>query len=138
MLFQFLPHKKVILLWKKYKILLAWLGFEPMISRSEVHHANHYTIEASYKEGQIFHVESYNVLHFCEVKIKMHVVTEDVIKMHHQESVSLIFPIDIKISFKICFRKIRRVEEKLGKGDSILLNHETINFPLCFFFLVKL
>ena len=73
MLFQFLPHKKVILLWKKYKILLAWLGFEPMISRSEVHHANHYTIEASYKEGQIFHVESYNVLHFCEVKIKMHV-----------------------------------------------------------------
>ena len=44
-----------------------------MISRSEVHHANHYTIEASYKEGQIFHVESYNVLHFCEVKIKMHV-----------------------------------------------------------------
>ena len=65
-------------------------------------------------------------------------VTEDVIKMHHQESVSLIFPIDIKISFKICFRKIRRVEEKLGKGDSILLNHETINFPLCFFFLVKL
>ena len=62
-----------MLLWKKYKILLAWLGFEPMISRSEVHHANHYTIEASYKEGQIFHVESYNVLHFCEVKIKMHV-----------------------------------------------------------------
>ena len=73
MLFQFLPHKKVILLWKKYKILLAWLGFEPMISRSEVHHANHYTIEASYKKGQIFHVESYNVLLLCEVKIKMHV-----------------------------------------------------------------
>ena len=48
-------------------------GFEPMISRSEVHHANHYTIEASYNEGQIFHVESYNVLQFCEVKIKMHV-----------------------------------------------------------------
>ena len=44
-----------------------------MTSRSEVHHANHYTIEASYKEGQIFHVESCNVLHFCEVKIKMHV-----------------------------------------------------------------
>ena len=44
-----------------------------MTSRSEVHHANHYTIEASYKKGQIFHVESYNVLLFCEVKIKMHV-----------------------------------------------------------------
>ena len=44
-----------------------------MTSRSEVHHANHYTIEASYKKGQIFHVEVYNVLLFCEVKIKMHV-----------------------------------------------------------------
>ena len=42
-----------------------------MTSRSEVHHANHYTIEASYKKGQIFHVESYNVLLFCEVKIEM-------------------------------------------------------------------
>ena len=42
-----------------------------MNSRSEVHHANHYTIEASYKKGQIFHVESYNVLLFCEVKIEM-------------------------------------------------------------------
>ena len=55
-------------------MLLAWPGFEPMNSRSEVHHANHYTIdciEASYKKGQIFHVESYNVLHFCEVKIEM-------------------------------------------------------------------
>ena len=70
--FQFLPHKKVILLWKKYKILLAWLGFEPIVSRSEVHYANHYTIEASYKE-QIFYVEVYNVLLFCEVKIKMHI-----------------------------------------------------------------
>ena len=40
-----------------------------MTSRSEVHHANHYTIE----KGQIFHVESYNVLLFCEVKIKMYV-----------------------------------------------------------------
>ena len=68
--FQFLPHKKVILLWKKYKILLAWPRFEPMNSRSEVHHANHYTIEASYKKGQIFHVECYNVLLFCGVKIQ--------------------------------------------------------------------
>ena len=42
-----------------------------MNSRSEVHHANHYTIEASYKKGQIFHVESYNVLLFCEVKIEI-------------------------------------------------------------------
>ena len=33
---------------------------------------NHYTIEASYKKGQIFDVESYNVLLFCEVKIKIH------------------------------------------------------------------
>ena len=53
--------------------MLAWPGFEPMTSRSEVHHANHYTIEASYKKGQIFYVEVYNVLLFCEVKIKMHV-----------------------------------------------------------------
>ena len=71
--FQFLPHQKVILLWKQYKILLEWLGFEPMTSRSEVHHANHYTIEASKKKWQIFYVEVYNVLLFCEVKIKMHV-----------------------------------------------------------------
>ena len=71
--FQFLPHKKVTLLWKKYKILLAEPGFEPMTSRSEVHHANHYTIEASYKKEQIFYVEVYNVLLFFEVKIKMHV-----------------------------------------------------------------
>ena len=42
-----------------------------MNSRSEVHHANHYTIEASYNKGQIFHVEYYNVLLFCEVKIEM-------------------------------------------------------------------
>ena len=55
------------------KILLAWPGFEPMTSRSEVHHANRYTIEASYTMGLIFHVESYNVLLFCEVKIKMHI-----------------------------------------------------------------
>ena len=52
---------------------MAQPGFEPTTSRSEVDSANHYTIEASYKKGQIFHVESYNVLHFCEVKIKMHV-----------------------------------------------------------------
>ena len=44
-----------------------------MTSRSEVHHANHYTIKASYKKGQIFHVEAYNVLLFGEVKIEMHV-----------------------------------------------------------------
>ena len=49
------------------------MGFESKISRSEVDPANHYTIEASYKKGHIFHVESYNVLLFCEVKIKMHV-----------------------------------------------------------------
>ena len=52
-------------------MLLAWPGFEPMNSRSEVHHANHYTIEASYKKGQIFHVEYYIVLLFCEVKIEV-------------------------------------------------------------------
>ena len=34
---------------------------------------NHYTKEASYKKVQIFYVEVYNVLLFCEVKIKMHV-----------------------------------------------------------------
>jgi len=44
-----------------------------MKSRSEVHHANHYTIEASCKKGQIFHVEAYNVLLFGEVKVEMHV-----------------------------------------------------------------
>ena len=44
-----------------------------MTSRSEVHHANHYTIEALYKKGPIFYDEVYNVLLFCEVKIKMHV-----------------------------------------------------------------
>ena len=49
--------------------LLAQPGFEPMTSRSEVDRANHYTIEASYKKGQIFHVESYNVLLFGGVKI---------------------------------------------------------------------
>jgi hypothetical protein len=44
-----------------------------MTSRSELDHANHYTIETSYKKGQTFHVESYNVLLFWRVKIKMHV-----------------------------------------------------------------
>ena len=44
-----------------------------MTSRSEVHHANHYSIEASYKKEQICYVELYNVLLFCEVKIEMHV-----------------------------------------------------------------
>ena len=44
-----------------------------MISSSEVRLTNHYTIEASYKKGQIFYVEVYNVLLFCEVKIKMNV-----------------------------------------------------------------
>ena len=43
-----------------------------MTSRLEVHHANHYTIKASYKKGQIFHVEAYLLL-FGEVKIEMHV-----------------------------------------------------------------
>ena len=62
--FEFLPAQKVILLWKKYKILLA----QPF--KSEVDHANHYTIEASYKKGQTFHVEFYNVLLFVRVKIQ--------------------------------------------------------------------
>ena len=59
-----------------------------MKSRSDVHHANHYTIEASYKKGQIFHVEAYNVLLFGEVKIEMHVTYNEwilvscLIKMH--------------------------------------------------------
>ena len=53
-----------------------------MTSRSEVHHANHYTIEASYKKGQIFYVEVYNVLLFCEVKIKMHVTYNEWILVH--------------------------------------------------------
>ena len=44
-----------------------------MTSRSEVDSYNHYTIEASYKKGQIFYVESYNVLLFGGVKFKMHV-----------------------------------------------------------------
>ena len=35
---------------------------------------NHYTIEASYQTGQIFHVESYYVLLFSEVKIEMPVI----------------------------------------------------------------
>ena len=41
-----------------------------MTSRSEVHHANDYTIEASYRKRQFFYVEVHNVLFICEVKIK--------------------------------------------------------------------
>ena len=48
-----------------------------MNSRSEVHHANHYTIEASYKKGKIFHAEPYNLLLFCEVKIEMPVTYKE-------------------------------------------------------------
>ena len=44
-----------------------------MTSRSEAHHANHYTIEAPYKKSQIFYDEVYNVLLFSDVKIEMHV-----------------------------------------------------------------
>ena len=51
-------------------MLMAWPGFEPTTSRSEVDRANHYTVEAAYKKGQIFHVESHNVLHFCGIKIQ--------------------------------------------------------------------
>ena len=51
-------------------MFLAQPGFEPMTRRSEVDSANHYIIEASYKKGQIFHVESYNVLLFWGVKIQ--------------------------------------------------------------------
>ena len=38
--------------------------------QSKVNRANHYTIEASYKKGHIFHVEFYNVLLFGQVKIQ--------------------------------------------------------------------
>ena len=62
--FEFLPHKKVT------QNFIGMAGIEPMTSRSEVQHANHYTIEASYKKGQIFHLESYNVLLFWGVKIQ--------------------------------------------------------------------
>jgi hypothetical protein len=48
-----------------------------MTSRSEVHHANNYTIEASHKKGQRFYAEVYNVLLFCEVKIRMHVTDNE-------------------------------------------------------------
>ena len=54
-----------------------------MTSRSEVHHANHYTIEASYKKGQFFYVEVYYVLLFCEVKIKMQVTYNEWILAVH-------------------------------------------------------
>jgi len=53
-----------------------------MTSRSEVHHANHYSIEASYKKEQILYVELYNVLLFCEVKIEMHVTYNEWILVH--------------------------------------------------------
>ena len=36
-------------------MLLAWPGFEPTTSRSVVNLANHHTIEASYKKGQLLH-----------------------------------------------------------------------------------
>ena len=70
--FEFLTCKKVILLWNSYKKILAWLGLEPTTSRSEVNHANHYTIDASYKKGLIFQDESYNLLFFAGKKFKMH------------------------------------------------------------------
>jgi hypothetical protein len=63
-------------------MLLPWPGFKPMTSRSEVLHANHYPIEASYKEGQIVHY----VLLFCEVKIKMHVTYNEWIIGELQDS----------------------------------------------------
>ena len=53
-----------------------------MTSRSEVHHANHYSIEASYKKEQILYVELYNVLLFCEVKIEMPVTYNEWILIH--------------------------------------------------------
>ena len=70
--FEFLPAHKVCNTFVEIiqKILMARLGFEPTTSRSEVNCANHYTIEASYKKGHIFHVEFYNVLLFGRVKIK--------------------------------------------------------------------
>ena len=52
-------------------MLLAWPKFEPINSRSEVHHANHYTIEASYNKGQFFamgersHIQVGYVLKYC-------------------------------------------------------------------------
>ena len=45
-------------------------GFFESTKRSEVHRANHYTIETSYKKRQIFHVDYYNVLLFGRVKIQ--------------------------------------------------------------------
>ena len=70
-----------------------------MTSRSEVHHANHYTIEASYKKGQIFYVEVYNVLLFCEVKIKMDVTYNEWILVSLIHNTLLNFHCQIKIEF---------------------------------------
>ena len=61
---------------------MAWPGFEPRTSRLEVYHAHHYTIEASYKKGQISYVDIYNVLLFCEVKIEVHVTYNEWILTH--------------------------------------------------------
>ena len=44
--------------------------------RSEVHHANHYTIEASYKKGQIFHAESYNEWSLVVIQSDKNVTTD--------------------------------------------------------------
>ena len=61
-----------------------------MTSRSEVHHANHYTIEASYEKGQFFHLESYNVLLFGEVKIKIYVTyNECILQQYFKQNVFL-------------------------------------------------
>ena len=65
-----------------------------MTSRSEVHHANHYTIKASYKKGQIFHVETYNVLLFGEVKFKMHITYNEYILVHWIEGKTGTTPLD--------------------------------------------
>ena len=59
-----------------------------MTSRSE--NANHYTIEASYIEEQIVHVESY-VLLFCEVKIKMHVTYNEWILVSKLQTAQTLF-----------------------------------------------
>ena len=64
-----------------------------MTSRSEVHHANHYSIEASYKKEQILYVELYNVLLFCEVKIEMHLTYNEWI-LATKSNKSITFPFD--------------------------------------------
>ena len=65
-----------------------------MTSRSEVHHANHYSIEASYKKEQILYVELYNVLLFCEVKIEMHVTYNEWILAVNQKISLFVFEMD--------------------------------------------